>query len=62
MDRLRGPGATVAGMMDMSWRSFMIANVVSALLCAPAYLIPGMAFGARRMEDAQKSDPANVGG
>ena len=43
---VRGTIPTVAGMMDMSWRSFMIANVVSALLWAPAYLIPGMAFGA----------------
>ena len=59
---VRGTIPTVAGMMDMSWRDFMIANVVSAILWAPAYLIPGMAFGARRMEDAQQSDPANVGG
>ena len=43
---VRGTIPTVAGMMDMSWRHFMIANVVSALLWAPAYLIPGMAFGA----------------
>ncbi|MBK8183613.1 MAG: VTT domain-containing protein [Candidatus Competibacteraceae bacterium] len=43
---VRGTIPTVAGMMDMSWRSFMIANVVSAILWAPAYLIPGMAFGA----------------
>jgi len=33
-------------MMDMTWRNFMIANVVSAILWSPAYLIPGMAFGA----------------
>lgn len=43
---VRGTIPTVAGMMDMSWRDFMIANVVSAILWAPAYLIPGMAFGA----------------
>ncbi len=43
---VRGTIPTVAGMMDMSWRSFMVANVVSAILWAPAYLIPGMAFGA----------------
>ena len=43
---VRGTIPTVAGMMDMSWRHFMLANVVSAVLWAPAYLIPGMAFGA----------------
>jgi undecaprenyl-diphosphatase len=43
---VRGTIPTVAGMMDMRWRGFMIANVVSALLWAPAYLIPGMVFGA----------------
>ena len=43
---VRGTIPTVAGMMDMSWRDFMIANVVSAILWAPAYLIPGMVFGA----------------
>ncbi|HRZ23809.1 MAG TPA: VTT domain-containing protein [Candidatus Contendobacter sp.] len=43
---VRGTIPTVAGMMDMSWRNFMIANVVSAILWAPAYLVPGMAFGA----------------
>ena len=43
---VRGTIPTVAGMMDMTWRNFMIANVVSAILWAPAYLIPGMAFGA----------------
>ena len=43
---VRGTIPTVAGMMDMSWRDFMIANVVSAILWAPAYLVPGMAFGA----------------
>ncbi|MBL8260506.1 MAG: VTT domain-containing protein [Candidatus Competibacteraceae bacterium] len=43
---VRGTIPTVAGMMDMTWRDFMIANVVSAILWAPAYLIPGMAFGA----------------
>jgi undecaprenyl-diphosphatase len=43
---VRGTIPTVAGMMDMSWHSFMVANVVSAILWAPAYLIPGMAFGA----------------
>jgi len=43
---VRGTIPTVAGMMDMTWRDFMIANVISAILWAPAYLIPGMAFGA----------------
>ncbi len=43
---VRGTIPTVAGMMDMAWRDFMVANVVSAILWAPAYLIPGMAFGA----------------
>ena len=43
---VRGTIPTVAGMMDMTWRNFMVANVVSAVLWAPAYLIPGMAFGA----------------
>ncbi len=43
---VRGTIPTVAGMMDMTWRHFMIANVVSAILWAPAYLIPGMVFGA----------------
>ena len=43
---VRGTIPTVAGMMDMTWRNFMIANVVSAILWSPAYLIPGMAFGA----------------
>ena len=43
---VRGTIPTVAGMMGMSWRSFMTANMVSAILWAPAYLLPGMAFGA----------------
>ncbi len=43
---VRGTIPTVAGMMDMSWRDFMVANVVSAILWAPAYLVPGMVFGA----------------
>jgi len=43
---VRGTIPTVAGMMDMTWRRFMIANVISALLWAPVYLVPGMAFGA----------------
>lgn len=36
----------VAGMMGMQpWR-FFVANVLSALIWAPAYLLPGMVFGA----------------
>ena len=36
----------VAGMMNMSTGAFLLANVISALAWAPAYLLPGMAFGA----------------
>ena len=36
----------VAGMMNMSAGAFLFANVISALVWAPAYLLPGMAFGA----------------
>lgn len=36
----------VAGMLGMSAPRFIIINVISALLWAPAYLLPGMAFGA----------------
>ncbi len=36
----------VAGMMNMPTGSFLFANVLSALVWAPAYLLPGMAFGA----------------
>ncbi|MDG4559161.1 MAG: VTT domain-containing protein [Candidatus Contendobacter sp.] len=43
---VRGTIPTVAGMMDMTWRNFMIANVISGILWAPVYLLPGMAFGA----------------
>lgn len=43
---VRGTIPTVAGMMDMHWRAFMVANVVSGILWAPIYLLPGMAFGA----------------
>ncbi|MCP3869093.1 MAG: phosphatase PAP2 family protein [Gammaproteobacteria bacterium] len=36
----------VAGMMGMpTWR-FLVANILSALAWAPAYLLPGMVFGA----------------
>ncbi|MCB1877345.1 MAG: phosphatase PAP2 family protein [Chromatiales bacterium] len=36
----------VAGMMDMPPTRFLFANIASALAWAPAYLIPGMLFGA----------------
>lgn len=36
----------VAGMMEMPAGHFLFANVLSALAWAPAYLLPGMAFGA----------------
>ena len=36
----------VAGMMGMGPGRFSIYNVLSALVWAPAYLLPGMAFGA----------------
>ncbi|MFQ5487615.1 MAG: LssY C-terminal domain-containing protein, partial [Gammaproteobacteria bacterium] len=35
----------VAGMMGMKPTHFILVNVLSALLWAPAYLLPGMAFG-----------------
>jgi undecaprenyl-diphosphatase len=36
----------VAGMLDMPARRFMLVNIFSALLWAPAYLLPGLLFGA----------------
>lgn len=36
----------VAGMMDMSPGRFLLANLLSALVWAPAYLLPGIVFGA----------------
>ncbi len=36
----------VAGMMNMPASRFLAANILSALAWAPAYLLPGMAFGA----------------
>ncbi len=36
----------VAGMMNMPPPAFLAANILSALVWAPAYLLPGMAFGA----------------
>ena len=43
---VRGTIPTVAGMMGMHWRAFTIANVISGVLWAPVYLLPGMVFGA----------------
>jgi len=37
---------TIAGMMGMSPMRFTIINVLSAIAWAPAYLFPGMVFGA----------------
>jgi len=37
---------TIAGMMGMSPVRFTIINVLSAIAWAPAYLLPGMVFGA----------------
>jgi undecaprenyl-diphosphatase len=36
----------VAGMLGMQPRTFYLANILSALVWAPGYLLPGMAFGA----------------
>ncbi len=36
----------VAGMLDMSWRRFLFTNLISALVWAPAYLLPGYLLGA----------------
>jgi membrane protein DedA with SNARE-associated domain/membrane-associated phospholipid phosphatase len=36
----------VAGMLGMQPRAFYAANILSAIAWAPAYLLPGMAFGA----------------
>lgn len=37
---------TVAGMLDMPPRRFLVFNITSAILWAPAYILPGVAFGA----------------
>ncbi len=37
---------TIAGMMGMSPARFTVVNVVSALIWAPAYTLPGVVFGA----------------
>jgi hypothetical protein len=44
---VRGTIPTVAGMMDMTWRHFMIANVISGILWAP--VIPVARHGVRRI-------------
>lgn len=36
----------VAGMLEMPPGRFLLVNVISALLWAPAYLLPGLVFGA----------------
>lgn len=43
---LRAIVPAVAGMLEMSPLRFTLANLASALLWAPLYLLPGMAFGA----------------
>ncbi len=43
---LRAIVPAVAGMMGMRSSTFFAANIASALLWAPAYLLPGMVFGA----------------
>ena len=35
----------IAGLLHMPPRRFYVANVLSALVWAPAYLLPGMLFG-----------------
>lgn len=35
----------IAGMLDMPVRQFVVVNIISAILWAPTYLIPGMLFG-----------------
>lgn len=37
---------TVAGMLDMPPRKFLLFNILSAIVWAPAYILPGVAFGA----------------
>ncbi len=37
---------TIAGMMDMRPSRFALVNILSALAWAPAYLLPGLVFGA----------------
>lgn len=48
--RFVGPGRAiiplVAGMLDMPPRRFLIANISSAMAWGPAYLAPGIVFGA----------------
>lgn len=36
----------IAGMMHMSVRQFILINIISAILWAPLYLLPGIIFGA----------------
>ncbi|MCK5091457.1 MAG: VTT domain-containing protein, partial [Gammaproteobacteria bacterium] len=36
---------TIAGMMAMSPRRFLIINILSAIAWAPAYILPGIVFG-----------------
>lgn len=43
---VRGVIPAIAGMMGMPPRPFLVVNIVSALFWAPAYLLPGIVFGA----------------
>ena len=43
---VRGIIPAIAGMMNMPARPFLVVNFLSALCWAPAYLLPGMVFGA----------------
>lgn len=43
---VRGIIPAVAGMMGMALRPFLLVNLFSALFWAPAYLLPGVVFGA----------------
>lgn len=43
---LRAIVPLAAGLLDMAPSHFLVANVLSALVWAPAYLLPGMVFGA----------------
>ena len=40
----------VAGMMSMSWRRFLIADIFSGILWAPLYMLPGILLGLASQE------------
>ncbi|MES1942748.1 PA-phosphatase-like phosphoesterase [Salinisphaera sp. PC39] len=43
---LRAVIPTVAGAAGMSWRHFLVADVIAAIGWAPVYILPGAVFGA----------------